>query len=171
VWCFSVPRYLLLLKELQKYTPASHPHSGSIESAIAKISKIAQHINEQQRHHENASTLLEFQHQIHNLSDDIQIFQPHRRLIRHGILKLMKQEGTATSAFTAAQVGNNFMIILFNDMIRQLTHTPTTFGGPLSPKGYDDDVPRVLTFAPWCCARPLSLSQCTLLSIMITAVS
>lgn len=110
-----IPRYLLLLRELQKYTPSSHPHSHSIIAAIAKVEKIAAHINESQRHHENASILLEFQHQIHNLPEEIILFQPHRRLVRHGILTLLKQEGTATQSLKSSDIGGKFGVILFND--------------------------------------------------------
>lgn len=113
-----MPRYLLLLKELQRHTPAAHPHAASIESAIGKIGNIAKHINETQRQHENASVLLEFQHQIHNLPEEIHLMEPHRRLMRHGILKLLKQEGTAsTGALQTTDYERNCVAILFNDMI------------------------------------------------------
>ena len=120
-----IPRYVLLLKELQKYTPATHPHSASIDAAISKLSAIASFINETQRSQENASLLLEFQNLIHELPPEIQLFQPHRKLVRHGLLKLIKQEGTTSYPKLGEELQTSlnpsYMCILFNDMIRQNT--------------------------------------------------
>jgi hypothetical protein len=114
-----VPRYLLLLRELLRFTPAEHAHRSSLERAIKKIGAIATHINEMQRAFENGSTLLEMQHQITGMTDELNLFQPHRRLCRHGILTLVKQEGTGGIALTAELLGQPAMVILFNDLIRQ----------------------------------------------------
>jgi len=116
-----VPRYLLLLRELQKYTPSSHAHFPSIEAAMSKISKIASHINEQTRSAENAMALVEIQNQIHGLPEELkQLFQPHRKLLRHGLLTLLKQENTTTSKATL-NYHTPFMIVLFNDLVLYTT--------------------------------------------------
>lgn len=109
----------MLLKELQKWTPAGHPHSASLESAIAKVGKIATFINEETRAQENASLLLQFQHQIQQMPDDVVLFQPHRRLVRHGLLKLVKQEGT--TVVNQLPMEQNYMCILCNDVIVYVT--------------------------------------------------
>jgi hypothetical protein len=44
-----IPRYLLLLAELKKYTPAEHPDHAHLSKAETLIGATAKHINEQVR--------------------------------------------------------------------------------------------------------------------------
>jgi hypothetical protein len=133
-----VPRYLLLLKELQKYTPDTHPHAPSIRNAMSKIEKTAAHINETQRQNENASALLELQNRIHGLPEELTLFQPHRRLIRHGLLKVLKQENTATvGPFTAQDAEKTYNVVLFNDLILYCTEKDFVFRGWMKLQGCD----------------------------------
>jgi len=85
-----IPRYLLLLKELLRFTGRGHPELERLQLAFNKVQKIAQHINEQQRHVENMSVLLSIQNAIDGASLKGVAFgnlmAPTRRLLRTGIL-------------------------------------------------------------------------------------
>jgi hypothetical protein len=56
-----VPRYLMLLKELLKYTPAGHPDFLLLEEAVETVSAVATHINESIRAQENLVKMYELQ--------------------------------------------------------------------------------------------------------------
>jgi hypothetical protein len=48
-----IPRYLLLLKELIKHTPESHPDFTNLNEAHDKIQKVANALNEAEREAES----------------------------------------------------------------------------------------------------------------------
>jgi hypothetical protein len=73
----------LLLRELKGCTPAEHAEAGRLEEAFAKVQSIAKHVNEAKRQVENMSKLLEVQNRINPPES---LLQPHRRLIREGVL-------------------------------------------------------------------------------------
>ena len=50
-----LPRYVLLLKELQRYTPENHPEYKSLIDAIDHIARSLEIINESKREHEQSS--------------------------------------------------------------------------------------------------------------------
>jgi hypothetical protein len=79
-----VPRYQLLLKEIKRCTPQDHEEYAKLEEAYLKIQAIATHINESKRTVEGMSKLLEIQNRI--TGDFGQLLQPHRRLIREGVV-------------------------------------------------------------------------------------
>jgi len=79
-----VPRYQLLLKELKRATPTDHEEHAKLEEAYTKIQAIATHINESKRIVEGMSKVLEIQNRI--TGDFGQLLQPHRRLIREGVV-------------------------------------------------------------------------------------
>ena len=54
-----IPRYRLLLQELLKYTPETHPDYANINKAVAEIMKVAEHVNEGIRHTENSRLLVD----------------------------------------------------------------------------------------------------------------
>jgi len=53
-----VPRYRLLLEQLLKYTPQSHPEHNSIENALSKITEVAMRNNEAIRDRENKQKIM-----------------------------------------------------------------------------------------------------------------
>jgi len=80
-----VPRYVLLLRELGKYTSPNHSDWQAIEDALLKIQDVTADINEAKRQMENMTRLLEVQSRI---SGDVgTLVVPHRRLIREGKLQ------------------------------------------------------------------------------------
>jgi len=114
-----IPRYLLLLKVLLRYTPRSHPQRETLQEAYTKVQSVALHINEQQRQVENMSALLRIQNGMTSSSSsssdlDVlgpggQLMQPHRRLIRSGILQ------KRTSNRLVSQHARK--VYLFNDLL------------------------------------------------------
>lgn len=56
-----VPRYRLLLAELLKCTPETHPDYEPCEKALLKIEDVAIHVNESVRAKENQEKLLQIQ--------------------------------------------------------------------------------------------------------------
>ena len=55
-----VPRYVLLIKDLLKYTPEDHPDYKQLSDALAGFQKLATEINEKKRSAENQAKLQEY---------------------------------------------------------------------------------------------------------------
>lgn len=102
-----IPRYELLLREMKRLTPASHPEYPRLCDAFDKIQNIGSHINEEQRQVENMSKLLEIQNRISGEFGTL--MQPHRRLVREGQLTKVNP-GLVTST-------NARLLFLFSDII------------------------------------------------------
>jgi hypothetical protein len=66
-----IPRYVLLLKELLKYTPESHVDFNSIHQALSMMEETANMMNEKKREAENLEKLDQIQS---SLSGDIRVF-------------------------------------------------------------------------------------------------
>jgi len=58
-----IPRYTLLLQDLQRHTP-SNPRRGLLEMALKKVRDIANYINEQKRVNENAVKMTELESRL-----------------------------------------------------------------------------------------------------------
>ena len=86
-----IPRYVLLLRELRKYTPPGHAEHESLEVALHKIEGIATFVNEQKRSAENMSKLLDIQNRLKR-SESFTIFKPDRRLIKEGMIRRLREE-------------------------------------------------------------------------------
>lgn len=99
-----IPRYLLLLKELLKYTPESHVDFKDLVIAYDKITSVANEVNEAERNAENLNTIYSIQTL---LSGQIEtILEPHRKLVKHGQIDIIIKQ--------KRKIG---YLILFNDMI------------------------------------------------------
>ena len=59
-----IPRYVLLLSDLLKFTEPSHPDYPLLEEALAKVQKIAKDINETKREDENMRKIVAIQRSI-----------------------------------------------------------------------------------------------------------
>eukprot|EP00160_Parvularia_atlantis_P006207 Unigene15400_Nuclearia_a/m.46020 Unigene15400_Nuclearia_a/g.46020 ORF Unigene15400_Nuclearia_a/g.46020 Unigene15400_Nuclearia_a/m.46020 type:complete len:523 (+) Unigene15400_Nuclearia_a:5-1573(+) len=86
-----IPRYVLLLTELLKFTEPSHADFRLLTDAKARIERIASDINEAQRDKENMRALAALQAKIDGTFDQ-PLAQPHRRLLREGVLTLVAAE-------------------------------------------------------------------------------
>jgi len=105
-----VPRYVLLLKELNKYTSPSHSEWQAIENALLKIKDVTADINEAKRQMEHMTRLMEVQSRIQG--DFGTLVVPHRRLIREGKLQEMTQTRLFGSLKPEARV-----FFLFSDIL------------------------------------------------------
>eukprot|EP00455_Lapot_gusevi_P042289 TRINITY_DN4993_c0_g1_i3.p1 TRINITY_DN4993_c0_g1~~TRINITY_DN4993_c0_g1_i3.p1 ORF type:complete len:458 (+),score=111.70 TRINITY_DN4993_c0_g1_i3:96-1469(+) len=117
-----IPRYALLLREVIRNTDPSHPDYERLQQALAKIETIASHINEGKRDAEHRSKLLEIQHRIQGDFDSL--LQPHRHLIREGLLSLKR------SGFMSSE--KEYQFFLFNDLLLWISASSNKFKGSLS---------------------------------------
>ena len=60
-WIFLNFRYKLLLEDVIKNTPDSHPDKKCLIEALEQIEHVAWHINEQLREHENSMKMVNIQ--------------------------------------------------------------------------------------------------------------
>jgi len=91
-----IPRYKLLLRELVKYTPESHPDAEDLQSAYDKVSELADSMNESIDLQKKYDELKIFQKKLfgkNSVAKPPYIVNPHRVFIHHGELtKLCRKE-------------------------------------------------------------------------------
>jgi len=80
-----IPRYPLLLQDLLRYMPEDHKDYKNLNSALDKMSQIAQHVNERKREYENLKKIVDIQSCFIGIDN---LVAPHRRFIREGELKV-----------------------------------------------------------------------------------
>jgi len=98
-----IPRYLLLLKELLKCTPPDHVDYSDLVMAHSKIAEVALDVNEAERNAQNLNTIYKIQT---ILGGQVEIVEPHRKLLRHGSVQHVVN-GKKKKSY----------LILFNDML------------------------------------------------------
>ncbi|KAL4084903.1 hypothetical protein QTP88_027773 [Uroleucon formosanum] len=86
-----IPRYLLLLRELQNYTSTEHQGYNDIKAAVEQISKVADHINNLVQEQENMSRLVSIQRSLSGCGK-VNIVLPGRKLIKEGPLMKVSPE-------------------------------------------------------------------------------
>ena len=74
-----IPRYMLLLQDLQKKTPENHVKYASLTEAVEIITKVADSINERKREIENMSQCLQVMENLRELNRNI--VEPHRKFL------------------------------------------------------------------------------------------
>jgi len=100
-----IPRYVLLLSELFKYTPSYHIDFKPLGEAITKMKKVAEKVNESKREVEGFEKLVEIQTCIQP-ANFLKLVEAHRKFIREGnLLKLWGKDIT------------EFHFFLFNDLL------------------------------------------------------
>lgn len=102
-----IPRYCLLLRELQKCTAEDAPNYPRLCLALEKLKAIAECINEQKRKFENTSLLLDIQTRIRSPAHYL-VCKPGRIFLRQGKLKRLEDD-----IF--------YHFFLFNDALLQTT--------------------------------------------------
>ncbi|KAK3728609.1 hypothetical protein QZH41_011691, partial [Actinostola sp. cb2023] len=96
-----IPRYMLLLRDLVKCTPAHHPDTKSIKEGLQKMNNIAEFINNQLQAVQGQRAMAELRSRVIG----IKAFEtPGRSLIKEGEVYLMSTKKT-------------YKCLLFNDMI------------------------------------------------------
>lgn len=79
-----IPRYKLLVEELLKATPETHPDHIDLVRASHMIEQVASYINENVRQHEMVLTMLGLQKSLQGLTEPLVV--PGRALIKRGTL-------------------------------------------------------------------------------------
>eukprot|EP00005_Dracoamoeba_jomungandri_P013189 CAMPEP_0174265798 /NCGR_PEP_ID=MMETSP0439-20130205/27916_1 /TAXON_ID=0 /ORGANISM="Stereomyxa ramosa, Strain Chinc5" /LENGTH=833 /DNA_ID=CAMNT_0015352429 /DNA_START=119 /DNA_END=2620 /DNA_ORIENTATION=- len=89
-------KYPLLLKELLKYTPASHDDYELLKAALEKVQKVVEEVEETKNMLENLQTILDIQRNISGINGTLVV--PGRESLMSGKL-LVNQTGTWSTRF------------------------------------------------------------------------
>eukprot|EP01117_Protostelium_nocturnum_P002384 TRINITY_DN1305_c0_g1_i9.p1 TRINITY_DN1305_c0_g1~~TRINITY_DN1305_c0_g1_i9.p1 ORF type:complete len:491 (-),score=100.28 TRINITY_DN1305_c0_g1_i9:1423-2895(-) len=98
-----ITRYVLLLTDLIKRTPESHPDYSNLKSSLEKMTSTAQVVNEAIKAGENRQKILDIQS---SFLGKMQLLEPHRLFIREGALSKVCRKSTKSRWF-----------FLFNDLL------------------------------------------------------
>jgi len=95
-----VPKYILLLRDLVKYTPSHHCDYLSLQKALAQMEKVADHLNEEKRKAETAAKLVTVQGKLLNFDDKMYgtLWQDGRKFLREGTLLQMYCNGPGSES-------------------------------------------------------------------------
>lgn len=93
-----VPRYKLLLESLLNKTPREHPDFEKLQEATVEINKVAHHINENIRQHENFQKMLSIQKALTGVGAP-KILAPGRFYIKEGPLLKVCGRGSQERMF------------------------------------------------------------------------
>jgi hypothetical protein len=110
-----VPRYVLLLDDLLKNTPAGHCDYDALTSAHAEMKRVAVLINERKRDAENFQVLLGIYNTLEPPVDDL--VQPHRYVVCRGALTDYSDKKHAS--------GKLYNFVLFNDLLLKTSFKST----------------------------------------------
>lgn len=105
-----IPRYQLLLTELCKYTPSSHPDYEALHQALEKIKSVAAEINDNKREAENIYHCAEIQNMIvypEEMSGQRNLVTPTRRFVRSGEFEIFLNDVKSPYNY----------LVLFNDAL------------------------------------------------------
>ncbi|KAM9959955.1 hypothetical protein ACTFIW_007187 [Dictyostelium discoideum] len=92
------PRYVLLLRELLKFTPSSDHDFKNIVSALQGMETIADLINRQMKEEEISREIIAINEKLTPKVKNL--IEPHRRLIKEGDVKIYKADGNDHDTFT-----------------------------------------------------------------------
>eukprot|EP01104_Vermistella_antarctica_P008148 TRINITY_DN2036_c0_g3_i1.p1 TRINITY_DN2036_c0_g3~~TRINITY_DN2036_c0_g3_i1.p1 ORF type:complete len:1016 (+),score=234.59 TRINITY_DN2036_c0_g3_i1:148-3195(+) len=116
-----IPRYVMLLKDLLKYTDEIHTEFQPLQEAYEQIAKVATHLNETKRNSENASKVVTLQEVIVTRDGKpSKLVEPGRLWVRDGVL-YQKSDFKIVKYY--AFLFNDFLIFTFPSL-------PIGFNGP-----------------------------------------
>jgi len=101
-----VCKYPLLLRELIKYTPETHPDWEALQSAFSKINSVVADINEAQRQAEGLQRILDLQKMIDGIDS---LVSPGRNYVKEGELTTYKS--------AKSKSGEKRHVFFFTDLI------------------------------------------------------
>lgn len=81
--CQRIPRYLMLLMELNKWTWSDHPDKENLESAVSKWREVAAHVNDSM---DEAARMNELLHIERKFGNSLNLVVPHRKFIKQGAI-------------------------------------------------------------------------------------
>ncbi|XP_037075712.1 protein ECT2-like isoform X2 [Pollicipes pollicipes] len=103
-----LPSMILLLNDLLKHTPKSHPDHQRLEEAVAKIKEVMTHINEDKRRTEGQMALFNIFNDIENCP--AHIVSSHRAFVARCDVVEIKGDGLSGR-------GDHLIMFLFSDML------------------------------------------------------
>jgi len=128
-----LPRYILLLKELRKYTDIDHPDYVHINSAMAQLDELAKRVNEAQRGKETHLKISQILSTVHG-ADEVTLGSPFIyegpvsikkiSLIKQGLVRSLS---FSNKSFTKT-VWKEIYVFLFNDTMlcaKKISSSPT----------------------------------------------
>jgi len=86
-----IPRYVLLVEELYRKTPISHPDKDNLQEAIKKLQKLTTFLDQEITSYENRELFLSLAQQIHGAKD---LVKAHRTILATGVLSLKPEPNT-----------------------------------------------------------------------------
>lgn len=110
-----IPRYSLLLRDLLKSTPPSHPDYTGLQKSLILVEEVASHINEEVRRAENQEIVEKFSQKGVSLGP---LVAPHRFLVKEGVLKVIVTPSAQQlqCRHDAKAVVEQHQLFLFNDL-------------------------------------------------------
>ena len=113
-----IPRYRLILEELRKSTPRTHPDDADLSRALEKIKDIASHLNENKRIDDHANQLLQRQKELQRLTPTLELLSPARRLLHEEVCNqcLCEDHNRCTLA-TQCTAPREVALLVFNDSV------------------------------------------------------
>jgi len=116
-----IPRYLLLLRELSKYTRPSHKDTPLLAQAHKKISTQLNALNAKidKDAQTNAQKIIAIEASIDHLGNET-LFQVGRKLRKEGLLKLKltpRECGNSSSSSSIREITKQYYVFMFNDLL------------------------------------------------------
>lgn len=110
-----IPRYRLLLEDLVKNTPASHPDKANLEASLSNIRDVANDINESIRATE----------QVKKVGENVGLqkyIAPHRKLLTEGFfaakVSALDSDTKPTALDVAFYLFNDLLVIFFSKQVK-----------------------------------------------------
>lgn len=106
-----IPRYVLLLNDLFKFTPKEHPDYDNLSVALKKMEDVAKYVNQKKKEAENLLGVSTVVSHLVGLDNPTDFNQPHRRYVRQGPLQESENANLTLKTLKIRY------IFLFNDCI------------------------------------------------------
>lgn len=114
-----IPRYKLLLQEIQKMTDESHQDKKACDEALAVVSAVALRINEEVNLYKSRQKIMEIQS---NFTGNVDFVSPSRRFIREGQLTKICRATTKIYTFFCF---NDLLVYADASLVQKVSLGPT----------------------------------------------
>ena len=115
-----IPRYVLLLKELEKATKETHPDAALVRGALQALKVVADHINQRMADKEMQAKVLEIQSSLWSATETVpNLVEPGRRFVKEGPVGKLRRDG---------KVQRNYYLFAFSDVVVYATVSPVLRG-------------------------------------------
>lgn len=102
-----IPRYKLLLSQVQLYTSPSQPDYKILSESIKEIENTVQHINSVVEDQEQTQSLINLQNSLINRLPSI--VKPCRKIIKEGVLEKVNSNGNSKQKYYCVLMSDIFM--------------------------------------------------------------